>query len=67
MPLLALSGLFILSIPVADTCCTRNVEAFLEKTAIAYCQNLAFFLKFKWYAIAVFCKNASILRVLQTG
>ena len=43
---------------------TRNVEAVLEKTAIAYRQNLAFFLEFGWYAIAVFSKDASTLRVL---
>jgi len=49
-----------LSIPV-DT--TRNVEAFLEKTAIAYRQNLALFLENGWYAIAVFSKNALTLRV----
>jgi len=29
------------------------VEAFLEKTAIAYHQNVVLFLKFGWYAIAV--------------
>ena len=45
-------------------CRTRNVEAFLEKTAIAYRQNVAFFLEFGWYAIAVFSKNATTLRVL---
>ena len=42
---------------------TRNVEAFLEKTAIAYRQNVAFFLEFGWHAIAVFSKNATTLRV----
>jgi len=42
---------------------TRNVEAFLEKTAIAYRQNLALFLENGWYAIAVFSKNASTLPV----
>ena len=42
---------------------TRNAEAFLEKTAIAYSQNLAFFLEFGWYAIPVFSNNASTLRV----
>jgi len=42
---------------------TRSVVAFLEKTAIAYRQNLAFFLQFWWYAIAVFSKNAMTLRV----
>ena len=52
-----------LSIPV-DT--TRNVEAFLEKTAIAYRQNLALFLENGWYAIAVVSKNASTLRVAAT-
>jgi len=45
---------------------TRSVVAvFLEKTAIAYRQNLAFFLQFGWYAIAVFSKNATTLRVLR--
>ena len=43
---------------------TRNVEAFLEKTAIAYRQNMAFFLEFGWHAIAVFSKNATTLRVV---
>ena len=46
---------------------TRNVEAFLEKTAIAYRQNVAFFLEFGWHAIAVFSKNATTLRVLEHG
>ena len=44
---------------------TRSVVAFLEKTAIAYRQNLAFFLQFGWYAIAVFSKNATTLRVCR--
>ena len=28
----------------------RSVEVFSEKTPIEYCQNLAFFLEFRWYA-----------------
>ena len=46
--------------------CTRAVEAFLKKTTIAYRQNLVLFLEFRWYAIVVFFKNASISRVLGT-
>jgi len=42
---------------------TRSVEAFLEKTAIAYHPNLRKSATFWWYAIAVFSKNASTLRV----
>jgi len=42
---------------------TRNVEASLKKTDIAYHQNLAFLLGFGRYAISVFFKNASTLRV----
>jgi len=43
---------------------TRNVEASLKKTDIAYHQNLAFLLGFGRYAISVFFKNASTLRVM---
>ena len=43
--------------------CTRGVEAFLKKTAIAYHQNLTFLLGSWPYAIAVFFKNASTPRV----
>jgi len=45
---------------------TRGVEAFLKKTAIAYHQNLAFLLGSRPYAIAVFFKNASTPRVLNS-
>ena len=40
--------------------CCRSV---LKKAAIAYRQNLVLFLEFRWYAIAVFFKNASTSRV----
>jgi len=43
---------------------TRDVEAFLKKTAIAYHQIWPFWLDFRGYAIAVFFKNASTSRVL---
>jgi len=43
--------------------CTRGVEAFLKKIAIAYHQNLTFLLGSRPYAIAVFFKNASTPRV----
>jgi len=46
--------------------CTRNVEAFLEKTDIAYHPNWRKSGKFWRYAIAVFSKNASTLRVYGT-
>jgi len=39
-------------------------KSFLKKTAIAYRQNLVLFLEFRWYAIAVFFKNASASRVV---
>jgi len=45
--------------------CTRNVEAFLKKTDIAYRSNQSEKDKFWWHAIAVFFKNASTLRVLS--
>jgi len=44
---------------------TRDVEAFLKKTAIAYHQNSAFLLGFGRYAIAVFFKNASTSRAIS--
>jgi len=43
--------------------CTRNVEAFLEKTAIAYHPNSRKSAKFGWYVMTVFSKNATTLRV----
>jgi len=43
---------------------TRGVEAFLKKTAIAYGRDPSKKVKFWWYAIAVFFKNASTPRVL---
>ena len=43
--------------------CARNVEVFLKKTAIACHQNLGVLLEYGWYAIEVFFKNASTLRV----
>jgi len=46
---------------------TRNVEAFLKKTDIAYRPNPSKKAKFWWYAISVFFKNASTLRVLGYG
>ena len=42
--------------------CCRSV---LKKAAIAYRQNLVLFLEFRWYAIAVFFKNASTSRVKE--
>ena len=42
---------------------TRSVVAFLEKTAIAYHPNWRKNAKFWRYAIAVFSKNATTLRV----
>jgi len=45
--------------------CTRNVEAFLKKTDIAYRPNPSKKAKFWWYAISVFFKNASTLRVCK--
>ena len=42
---------------------TRDVEAFLKKTAIAYHLNSRKSTKFWRYAIAVFFKNASTARV----
>jgi len=42
---------------------TRGVEAFLKKTAIAYGRDPSKKVKFWWYAIAVFFKNASTPRV----
>ena len=45
--------------------CTRGVEAFLKKTAIAYGGDPSKNAKFWWYAIAVFFKNASTPRVLN--
>ena len=47
----------------ALTSSTRSVEAFLEKTAIAYHPFSRKSAKFWRYAIAVFFKNASTLRV----
>jgi len=42
---------------------TRGVKAFLKKTAIAYGRDPSKKVKFWWYAIAVFFKNASTPRV----
>jgi len=42
---------------------THNVEAFFTKTDIAYHLNPSKKTRFGWYAISVFFKNASILRV----
>jgi len=50
----------------ASSSTTRALEAFLKKTAIAYRQNLVLFLEFRWYAIAVFFKNASTSRVAES-
>jgi len=47
--------------------CTRGVEAFLKKTAIAYGGDPSKNAKFWWYAIAVFFKNASTPRVQATA
>jgi len=46
-----------------EYCCTRDVEAFLKKTAIAYRPNPSKKAEFWWYAVAVFFKNASTSRV----
>ena len=43
--------------------CARGIEAFLKKTDIAYRQKLTFLFGSRPYAIAVFFKNASALRV----